>query len=249
MSIEVPSHLAQTIEGQNAKSASGRNQYDEAADAILSDPQVISRIVSELVPGFTSLTPEEVERECLVSDIHVRDEPTTRANRAITRVARQESEDKTLSEGSVLFDVLTVLRQPNGDGVVIVDLNLEGQETDDLSYPIEKRALYYIARLPSIQGEDLAATECYELLHRVVSVWVIIDPHEADRATVTHTYSKTEDILGIMNHNPEDTDLLDIIHVRLNTRYPGASRGVVGMLEVLFSNVLSTGEKKMRLKE
>jgi len=209
MSIEVPRQLARIIGGQNARPASGRNRYDEAADAILSDPQVISRIVSELVPGLTGLTPDEVERECLASDTHARDEPAALADRAIMRVARRRGAGKTLAEGSAPFDVPAAPRQPSGGGAATVGLSLGGRETDCPVPSGERRAPYHIARLPSIRGEDLAAAERHEPVQRVASVWVIVEPHGADRAAVTHAPLGTE-----------DTDLLDIIYVRLNTTTP-----------------------------
>ena len=248
MSKEIPSHLALTIDGQGSKDASGNREYDKTANEILSDPQIVSRIVCAFVPGFTRLTPEEVERECLIVPDHAGEQPVTRADRAIMRVNQQNGVDKTVSEGTAVFDVLTRLKGPGGNESMIIDLHLEEQTTEYLPYPIEKRALYYIARLLSIQGEDLVAEELYKLLHRVVSVWIILDPHAADRATVTHTHLVTDDIVGAAGHLPENTDLVDIFYLRLNKVNPGVSEGVLGMLEVLFSNTISADDKKQILE-
>ena len=171
-------------------------KYDEESKRLLADRQVLSRVVCDLVPGFTDLDVAYVERECL-SDVSVMSMPVARDDLAIERVAPSSGEDSTVAEGTVTFDVRTTLRLPDSEETVLIELDLEPrQEGTGFPYPLTNRAVTCVGRMLSAQDGDIVENSRYDQVCRVVGIWIVSKPYAHLRGTVTRIHLTADSVLG-----------------------------------------------------
>ena len=72
-----------------------------------------------------------------------------------------------MSEGVTTFDIRFQAVTPGGDPLTLI-INVEAQQSSDVSYPMIKRALYYGSRLISSQNGVEFDHSHYEKIRKVV---------------------------------------------------------------------------------
>ena len=216
------------------------DEYDAACKRLLSERQVLARIMHEWVGGFADASVRDIERECFEGDPLIGEEPVERDEHAEwSRVRGLVSEDATVEERTVTFDIRYVARVPGG-GSVAVEVDVEAQRDYHPGYPILKRGIYYAARLLSMQGSNVVKESHYERLRRVCSIWVCTKPSVRNAGSVTRFRLTGEDLEGHATYRRRDYDLVEVIVVCLGTE---EERGALGMLGVLLSERMSPEEK------
>ena len=130
---------------------------------------------------------------------------------------------------------------------VEVYVDLEAQNSEDLPYKLETRAVYYLARLLSSQYQrDFKHAE-YEKLRKVYSIWIVMDPIERNANTISSIAFHQTSLLG----TPEDSGAYDkaeafIVRLQKNDAEKSEDR-LVSLLSTLFVSKLSPAEKKLVL--
>ena len=223
----------------------GAGDYDAACKQVLSERQVLSRVLRDWVPGFGGAEPALIERECFAGD------PRTGLDRLERddvpgAVAALAAEDATLSEGTATFDVRFEATEPAagpGAGLVRVEVDVEAQNDFHPGYPLVRRGVFYGGRLLSMQGDDVIPGGHYERVRRVVSVWVCAHPPRGYAGTVTRMALEPTRLVGEASWRREDYDLIQLVMACLDDRDPGSSPGALGMLEVLLARGMGAREK------
>ena len=165
---------------------------------------------------------------------------------------RLESEDASLFEGMVRFDVRLRVWVPSAG--TSYEIDFEPQDDFRPGYPLIRRAIYYLARMISQQGSAVIPGSNYGALRKVVSIWVCTDPPKRHSGKVRHyafarggNGDKSEmdgrgegeeiDLFASSAH-----DCAEAIFVCLGPKARGAD-GALGMLEALLARDLSIEEK------
>lgn len=211
--------------------------YDAIAKQLLSCLPILAFVLKNTVTelrdcSIETIADELIEERVMPSSVPV-DPWTVRSPLSFAL----PTEDASIDEGSVYYDVLLRVRLPHSDGSVGIVVNIEPQsyETD---YPVLKRAAYYCARLLSAQrGQGLAGSD-YERLEKVYSIWIFSGPAAHPEGSITSYTLQEQLVEGADSHALNEYDLLSILLVR-PPQQPGYN-GFLEKLATLFS--LETGK-------
>ena len=223
--------------------------YDEACKRVLSEKQLLARILHEWVSGFGNVSPERIAAECFVDEPRIGQDEVERDDLAAQRVTLLTGEDATIAEGKVTFDIRFLAREPDSRATSGTEVNVEAQNNSSPGYPLTKRGIYYAGRLISMQGADRVRNSHYERLDRVVTIWVCTHPTARNRGTVTRFGIEREDLVGSACYHPEDYDLMEMVMVCLDDKAEKPSEGTLGLLAMLLVSDLSPQEKVRSMKE
>ena len=127
--------------------------YDEICKHLLSYKPILARILKECVEEHHDLSYEAIQA-CIETDL----------KGAHMHIIGRNTEDLTIPEAKILYDLLFTAALPKQKEQVALFINIEAQNRDDPSYPLLKRALYDGSRL-------LARTEGRAAWIRAFVVW------------------------------------------------------------------------------
>ena len=102
------------------------------------------------------------------------------------------------------------------------------------SYPILKRAVYYVARDLSSQLSTITQTTDYSKLEKCYSIWICAEdvPKKLQNTLTEYSFSK-KDIIGVADEPEEDYELLTVIIIRLGKETE--EKGIFDYLKGLFT--------------
>ena len=141
-------YLAQTISQADVDA-----RYDEGVKRLLANKSILAVIMKECVPEYRDCTTKDIaekyiEGEPQIGAVGVNIDETNRVNPAIHGI---NTEDATLTEGTIRYDVRFYATAPSEDGLIGLILNVEAQNRYNAGYPLLKRAIYYCSRMISAQ--------------------------------------------------------------------------------------------------
>ena len=244
--MQVPTNVARAV-------SAAQGDYDVHCKRLLSDRQVIARVLAGALDEFASVPAELIQTE-LIEGEPTLDVPMGRDDPG--RPLLLADEDAVVGEGLVRFDVRARVRLPgtpeanpdDPEGVEprLMELDVEPQGRVRSGYPLLCRAFYYCARMISQQGSGVVAGSDYGRLRKAVSVWVCLNPLAAKRASVTAFRVGQHDVLGGCEYDRSEYDRLEVVVIGLG---PGSREagGVVGMLATLLATDIPPEEKLAEL--
>lgn len=121
------------------------------------------------------------------------------------------NESTSDEEETVRFDTVFRARLPDGDGSLALIVNIEPQaQGGGLAYPLVKRAMYYCARLISMQGGSGDASTTHRNLNKVCSIWLCANASSAERNNITEYATAERCIVGNAQRPKENYDLQNV---------------------------------------
>ena len=170
------------------------------------------------------------------------------------RLTKEDSELSSLVEKLVRFDIRFKIINPKLSTEKIrvnLHIDMEAQKSyrpSNPSYPILKRAVYYVARDLSSQLSTITQTTDYSKLEKCYSIWICAEdvPKKLQNTLTEYSFSK-KDIIGVADEPEEDYDLLTVIIIRLGkeTEEKGCLAGLCFLMRFVmkkfksYSNVQS----------
>lgn len=235
-------HLAHGIEKTEDEA-----RYDECVKVLLSDKQVLARIVKNRTEEFKDYDiptiMECIEGEPEISSVSIY--PGKRKKEAITGM---NTESKEPNEGEVTFDIRFYMVTKGQERIKII-LNVEAQKSYYPGYHFEPRAVVYGARMISEQLDREFTTDNYDDLKKVYSIWIFFEAPQKSSDTITEYYLAKRDVYGKPVEGGK-YDYLSISFIRLPTGKKGESKNkLIHMLDILFSYEMDVERKKTRLEE
>ena len=160
----------------------GRYMYDRAAKLLLSDIQLLSRIMHSVIPEYRDISIKDIEGNYIqlssvsISKIGVADITPIAQKNTSHRPELLNTEDVGLNEANIYYDILFKAKAPvcNDEKIDFI-INIEAQRSVHTSYPLEKRAEYYGARLLSSQLKTINGDTDYDSLSKVYSIWICMN--------------------------------------------------------------------------
>ena len=237
-------YLSNTIELTDKKA-----RYDNCAKAIMADKQVLARIAKHTTKEFKGYDIPTII-QCIegnpeISTIPVHPGMKKKTSEAIDGM---KEESAIPNEGTITFDIRFNMVTLDEIQIKII-LNIELQNEYYESYHFEPRAVFYCARMISEQLDHEFSADNYDNLKKVYSIWIFFNPPQKDSNTITEYSLEKKDTYGKpvkgWNH-----DYISIVFIRLSS-IPGVNsqHQLISMLDTLFSNKLSTAEKKTILEQ
>ena len=225
--MEVQNSMAKSI-------AQERRDYDETCKRILAERQIRARILHDYVSEFSNTNIAAIE-SMLDDEVEVGTEPIGRDDWAAYSVGGHErnTEDSTLAEGVARFDVRFSVPIPGKGSRMTIEVDLEAQNKWDVGYPLASRAVFYCARMLSMQGDKILPKSEYEKLNKVYSVWVCSHPDKEHKGVVEQfsmrPHSDRESLMF------DGYDLMDVCFICLDSHKISAEDGCLGLLGALFA--------------
>lgn len=193
-------------------------EYDAGMKQLMSNKEIIVPILQMTVPEFKTCSQEEI-LQCLdissiTKDDFVSDIPNVEKD---LRLTKEDSELSSLVEKLVRFDIRFKIINPKLSTEKIrvnLHIDMEAQKSyrpSNPSYPILKRAVYYVARDLSSQLSMITQTTDYSKLEKCYSIWICAEdvPKKLQNTLTEYSFSK-KDIIGVADEPEEDYDLLTI---------------------------------------
>ena len=197
-------------------------EYDAGMKRLMSNKEILIPILQMTVPEFKTRSQEEI-LQCLdissiTKDDFVSDIPDIEKN---LRLAKEDSELSSLMEKLLRFDIRFRIVNPRLSTEkmrVNLHIDLEAQKSyrpSNPSYPIIKRAVYYVTRDLSSQLSVITQTTDYSKLEKCYSIWICAEdvPKKLQNTLTEYSFSK-KDIIGETEESKEDYDLLTVIVIR-----------------------------------
>ena len=225
-------------------------QYDDYAKFILSQKEILSRILKFTIKEFEDMEAEDImgliEGEPLVSKVST--EPGETNQTFHGKITGNNTESTELEEGTIIFDVIFYVRMK--DGISRIIINLEAQGIEKPPYPLVNRTIFYIARLISSQKNRNFDHSNYGDMLRTYSIWICFNLEEncMNYLHLTNTsLFGTHEWLG-------DLELMNIFLVGLDKNLSEEAIKTTDsnlhyMLGTIFSNDLSPKDKVRLLSE
>nr|WP_302706037.1 PD-(D/E)XK nuclease family transposase [uncultured Dialister sp.] len=161
------------------------------------------------------------------------------------RISGERTEDTSVTEGKVTFDIRFRAITPHNDLVQLI-INIEAQRSRHTSYPLLKRAMYYVSRLISSQyGVDFDKAQ-YGKIKKVYSIWLCMDAPD-DRGGITRYHMQEEPEYGNILNEKEDYDLQQVVMVYVAHARADMENRLLNLLGELFLSEDSANMKKAAL--
>ena len=223
-------------------------KYDNACKCLLADKQVLARILKYCVQEFSESSIKDIE-EKYIEGVPQISEVSVHPNSIGEFIEGMNTEDSSISEGTVYYDIRFRVISPEDGGVIRMIINVEAQNDFYPGYPIVKRGIYYGSRLISAQYETVFDESHYEKIEKVYSIWVCPDPPIYRRNSITGYSIKEWNMIGEIRESETAYDLMTVIVICLGGESDKNYGGIIKMLDVLLSEHVSPEEKKKVLQE
>lgn len=223
--------------------------YDKNVKELLSDIQVLARIVKYTVKEVEHLSIEEIMK-CIVPESVKTGEVDV--NPGLTNLGKVESlqtENSVPGEGYITFDIRFILHYDEEELEIII--NIEAQKSTDhnaLGYYLENRIVFYLARLISSQKETQFHHSEYDDIKKVYSIWICMDA-EKDEEGIAEISLNTENVYGKEMSFPKLDKMCGIV-IRIRKEDGEKSKNkLIAMLEDLLSTKNKAVKKLIMVEE
>ena len=229
-------------------------EYDAGMKQLMSNKEIIIPILQMTVPEFKTCSQEEI-LQCLdissiTKDDFVSDIPDIEKD---LRLTKEDSELSSIVEKMVRFDIRFKIINPRLSTEKIrvnLHIDMEAQKSyrpSNPSYPILKRAVYYVARDLASQLSIITQATDYSKLEKCYSIWICAEdvPKKLQNTLTEYAFSK-KDIIGITDEPEEDYDLLTVVVIRQGKETEES--GIFDYLKGLFTSDINRIQKYSHIK-
>ncbi len=152
-------------------------------------------------------------------------------------VELMNSEDKSIREGTIWYDLRFKVKIPKMNEVVELLLNIEIQLTAKLNYKIVTRGIYYCSRMISAQKNTEFKGDEYQNIKKVVSIWLC--PHnpmieEKNPNTITKYEFNETQVCGKYSVPKDAYDKMEVIIVTLSGDTEDSEKEILRMMNIIF---------------
>jgi hypothetical protein len=221
--------------------------YDASCKKLLAKKEFLARIMKDCIDDFKKCRISDIIRKYIEGEPQISTEPLNADERVrdAGQITGMATEDKSLTEGTVTFDIKFSAFTPKGEKIII---NIEAQNKFNLEHLLKYRGSYYRARMVSSQhGTEFTNSE-YHKLKRVYNIWICPYPTKDLRGTIVRKRNHMVELdkngnIEILEHD----DLSTTILVCLGERSEEPT--LTDLLEVALSNKIDPEEKIKILEE
>ena len=255
--------MPQTSLATTIDAASTKARYDAVAKKLVSHKVILAQILRECVDEFRNAPVSTIMQECFVGEPLVntvpvdQDSPSTshpstteegsETLESDSRIVGGNTEDASASEGVIKYDIRFTVKVPGKFDLIHLIINIEIQVVAKPGYAVERRGIYYCARLISAQKGTVFTHEEYNKIQKVYSIWICPDPLKRNQNSIIKYGIQPLEIVGAAR--PTDYDLLKMIIINLNDDGMDDAQGIIRLLSTLLSVKEAPEEKKRILSE
>lgn len=240
--MEVQNALANRID-----TAGEMSSYDEACKQILANKIILAWIMKHCVKKYADYSVEEIAAKYIEGEPEV-SKVSVHLDETAEFIEGLNTEDTTMEEGTVTFDIKFKAIIPNTNVVEDMIINVEAQNDFYPGYPIIKRGIYYASRMISSQYGTVFEDSHYEKIKKVSSIWICTRPPKYRQNTITGYELIEKNIYGKVEENKDNYDLISVVIICLGEAGQKSDEALIKMLSVLLSDNMEPKDKKETLK-
>ena len=216
-------------------------RYDAAAKKLVSDKQVLARIVKGTAKEFKDYSIDEI-----IAGIEK--EPEVAAREVyLGSIHGMNAESAIPGEGKVTYDIYFYVMTREKQPIKII-INVELQKKYHVGYHFGSRGVFYCARMLSEQLDKEFATDNYDDMRKVYSIFICMEAPEKDANTITECSIEQKELYGDFK-GEEKCDYLSVIIIRLSGKdNSDPNNELIDMLTVLLSEEIDAETKKQELE-
>ena len=213
-------------------------KYDAACKRLLSEKIILAWIMKSCMEEFRNSDVKEIAAEYIEGQPQVAEVPVN-PDEEPSIIRGTDTEDKTLNEGIVTYDIrFHTILPSNGEHVRLI-VNIEAQGDFYPGYSVITRGIYYCSRMISSQNGREFIDSNYQDVRKVYSVWICLNPPDYRKNTINR-YSMTEEhLVGNYREPIQHYDLLTAIMICLGNPENDNYDGVLKLLGTLLSSDIS----------
>lgn len=213
----------------------GRNaEYDASAKKLLSSKKILAWILKYCVPEFKNCEIADIRDKYIEGTPEVGIVPVLPDETNAACIVGDNVEDKTLTEGTVTYDIRFRAVTPEKDSLGLI-INVEAQHSANLEYPLTKRAVYYCSRLISAQHDTVFIKSEYGKIKKVYSIWLCME--SPDQTSGITRYSIEESFpYGHIGEEKKNYDLAQIVMIYLSEEKKELGNRLLNLLYEIFKS-------------
>ena len=192
--MEVENILAKNITVAGEKAA-----YGAACKKLLANKVILAWIMKSCLEEYREFDVDEIAKKFIEGQPQIAKavvNPDEEAECDGEQIKGVKTEDCTMKEGTIIFDIRFYATVPSSEEMVSLMINVEAQNDFYPGYPIIKRAFYYCSRMISSQyGTEFTETH-YEKIKKVYSIWICSNPLKKRENTITRYCIQEENLAG-----------------------------------------------------
>lgn len=223
--------------------------YDQAAKKVLSQKKILAFILKRMVEEFKDESVQDImtkyiEGTPLISQVPVHPGET---NQEIERIHGNNTEDGSISEGMVRYDILFQALVPKTKEPLMLIINIEAQGKAKPGYSILKRATYYASRMISSQrGRDFYGDD-YDKIKKVYTIWICMNAPKDTGNSINRYRMMEERLHGKYHAEQWQYNILNVVMLYLGDRK--TQDDLIEMLRIIFKEKAPARVKKQQLEE
>lgn len=240
--MELNTPIADDIRATDQKA-----QYDAACKRLLSEKIILAWIMKSCLKEYRDCDVKEIAEKYIEGEPEIGTVPVAPDETNAAKIRGTDTEDKSLTEGTVTYDIRFLATLPNSGGLIQMIINVEAQNNFYPGYPLVMRAIYYCCRMiSSQQGTEFVHSE-YQKIKKVASIFICLDPPEERRNSITRHYITEENLVGDVREAVSHYDLLNVAILCLGGGEE--SSGVFKLLDALLSPDATVQERCQVLQD
>lgn len=221
-----------------------KSKYDTSAKYLVSNKQVLARIMKFSIPEY---------KECSIEEIinYIEGTPEVETHSVLPqneKIGGMDTSSKIPEEGEFSFDIKFNALTPQKEKIKII-INIELQKDYYPGYHFCSRGIFYCSRMISEQVYTEFVPDNYDDIKKVYSIWLCMEPPKKYANTITEYSMDEKNIFGEFT-GAENYDLLSVLIIRLCTdENVDCENQLINMLNVLLSTKLKAEQKKEILEQ
>lgn len=232
--------------------AGDKAAYDAACKKLLANKSILAWIMRSCLEEYKDCSIEDIAEKYIEGDPQIAGavvNPDEMVPGGSEQIRGEGTEDSTISEGTVTFDIRFRAVTPQARGRVQLFVNVEAQNDFYPGYPIIKRGIYYCSRMISSQYGAEFSDSHYERIKKVYSIWICVNPPKGRENTMTRYAMREENLIGSVHEKKENYDLLTAVMICLGREEDENYGGVLKLLDVLLGSGKDPERKKRVLQD
>ena len=209
--------------------------FDAACKRLLADKNILAQIMKSCIPEYQQCTIDDIIQKYIEGHPCIGQE-NVHQDEAPERIRGLNTEDKTMTEGTIFYDIRFEALAPSSEEMISLIINIEAQNDFYPGYPLIKRGIYYCSRMISAQyGTEFSASD-YGSIKKVYSVWICTSPPKSRENTINRYSWSEECLIGNAAEEKRNYDLMSAIMICLGKEQDEAHGGILRLLKVLLSS-------------
>ena len=232
---------------KNIIAAGDKAAYDAACKRLLANKIILAWIMKSCLKEYMDFDVDEIAKRYIEGDPQIARtavNPDEEAGVDGEQIKGAKTEDSTIKEGVVTYDIRFYAVVPYSGEMVSLIINIEAQNDFYPGYPIIRRGIYYCSRMISSQYGVEFADNHYEQVKKVYSIWICANPPQYRENTINRYVIQEENLVGEIREKRENYDLFTVIMICLGHDGDDKYTGILKLLDVLLSSEKEPEEKK-----